>query len=205
LTQKRVLTYNDISLRLSGSRPQSPKQHLAGNRNPADGPSRWSDYYIGYERPNAWALATLAPVEPPVEYCVWRQPRLQTHWIPTWQRNSSISQWSSTLTLENGIAEDAMDSNKDWKVVSEALIYEGRIYTQYKYHYWMIFQRCNHDHWWAEPAEFSTKNWESSRACTVVSIVSMTGYWDAYKLDRPIAMAIAMVMIRREWMQSRTR
>jgi len=39
------------------------KQHLAGNRNPADGPSRRPDYEIGYGRPTARLLATLAAFE----------------------------------------------------------------------------------------------------------------------------------------------
>jgi len=32
-------------------------EHLAGNRNPADGPSGRPDYEIGYERPTARLLA----------------------------------------------------------------------------------------------------------------------------------------------------
>jgi hypothetical protein len=38
-------------------------EHLGGTMNPADCPSRWPDYKIGYERPVARLLAT-APVEP---------------------------------------------------------------------------------------------------------------------------------------------
>ena len=41
-------------------------EHLEGSKNPADGPSRRSDYGIGYERPTARLLATLTEsnVEP---------------------------------------------------------------------------------------------------------------------------------------------
>jgi hypothetical protein len=35
-------------------------EHLEGKKNPADGPSRRPDYEIGYERPTARLLATLA-------------------------------------------------------------------------------------------------------------------------------------------------
>jgi hypothetical protein len=35
-------------------------EHLEGKKNPADGPSRRPDYEIGYERPTAQLLATLA-------------------------------------------------------------------------------------------------------------------------------------------------
>ena len=39
-----------------------------------------------------------------------------------------------------------------------------------------------------------TRNWENSSASALGSIVSMTGYWNAYKLDIPMAMAMAMAM-----------
>ena len=39
-------------------------EHLAGNRNPADGPSRRADYEIGYERPTTRFLATSTAIEP---------------------------------------------------------------------------------------------------------------------------------------------
>jgi hypothetical protein len=35
-------------------------EHLEGKKHPADGPSRRPDYEIGYERPTARVLATLA-------------------------------------------------------------------------------------------------------------------------------------------------
>jgi len=48
----------------------------------------------------------------------------------------------------------------------------------------------------AEPAEF-TRNWENSSASPLKSMVSMTGYWNAYKLDIPMAMAMVMMSSER--------
>jgi len=59
------------------------------------------------------------------------------------------------------------------------------------------------------PAEFFTRNWENSSASSIESLVSMTGYRDAYKLDIsmqwPMAMATAMVMVSSQRKQFRTR
>jgi len=49
----------------------------------------------------------------------------------------------------------------------------------------------NNDHWWAGPAEFMT-NWESSSVSALRTIVSITGYWNAYKIDIPMQLLIAM-------------
>jgi hypothetical protein len=38
------------------------------------------------------------------------------------------------------------------------------------------------------------RNWESSSASALQSMVSMTGYWDGYKLDIPMQRAIVMAM-----------
>jgi len=38
------------------------------------------------------------------------------------------------------------------------------------------------------------RNWESLSASALGSIVSMTGYWDAYKLDIPMQWLMAMTM-----------
>jgi hypothetical protein len=40
-----------------------------------------------------------------------------------------------------------------------------------------------------------TRNWESSSASALGRIVSMTGYWDAYKFDMPMQWPMAMVMV----------
>ena len=95
---------------------------------------------------------------------------------------------------EHGRAEGVMDSDKNWKVVSRALVYEGRMYKEYEYDYRSSFQSCNTDHWWAGPVEFFTRNWESSNASAVESTVSMTGYGDPYKLDIPIQWLMGMAM-----------
>jgi len=55
------------------------------------------------------------------------------------------------------------------------------------------FQSGNNDHWCAAPAEF-TRNWESSSASAYECMVSVTGYWNAYKLDIPIQLPMAMMM-----------
>jgi len=47
---------------------------------------------------------------------------------------------------EHGRAEGVMDSDKNWKVVSRALVYEGRMYKEYEYDYRSSFQSCNTDH-----------------------------------------------------------
>jgi len=58
------------------------------------------------------------------------------------------------------------------------------------------------------PAEFFTRNWESSSASALESMVSMTGYRDAYKLDIPMhwpmAMATVMATVSSEQKQFRT-
>jgi len=62
-------------------------------------------------------------------------------------------------------------------------------------------QSSNHEYWSAGPAKLFARHWESSSACALGSIVSITGYWDAYKLDIPMtwhmamAMALAIVMV----------
>jgi len=43
--------------------------------------------------------------------------------------------------------------------------------------------------------ELFTRNWESSSASALESMVSMTSYWDAYKLDIPMQWPMAMAMI----------
>jgi len=58
-------------------------------------------------------------------------------------------------------------------------------------------QSSNNDHWWSGPAEF-TRNWKSSSASKRESMVSMTRYWDTYKVhipkQWPMVVGMAMVM-----------
>jgi len=49
----------------------------------------------------------------------------------------------------------------------------------------------------AGPAEF-TRNWENSSASALESMVGMTGYWNAYMLDIPMAMAMVMMSSERK-------
>jgi len=55
-------------------------------------------------------------------------------------------------------------------------------------------QSSNNVPWWAGPGELFTRNSESSSASALGSIVSMTSYWNAYKLHIPIQSPIAMAM-----------
>jgi len=96
---------------------------------------------------------------------------------------------------EIGRAEGATSLHKNWKVVSGALISAGRIYNEYEYDYRSSFQSCNNDHRWVEPAEFFTRNSLSSSDSALESMVCMTGYRDAYKLDIPMQWPMAMVML----------
>jgi hypothetical protein len=58
------------------------------------------------------------------------------------------------------------------------------------------------------PAGVFNRNWDSSSAGTLGSMVSMTGYWDAYKLDIPMqwlmAMATVMAIVSSERNQIQT-
>jgi len=80
---------------------------------------------------------------------------------------------------------------------AEARIHSGKASTLHPCRpstndYHSSFQHSNNDHWWAGPVVLFTRNWESSSASALGSIVSTTGYWDAYKLDIPMAMAMIM-------------
>lgn len=99
-------------------------------KNPADGPSRRRDYNIGYKRPTAWLLATLAAytVEPyndlleelktaqaigalaaDVKYRIVGTPIVN---IPDLQRINELEEVSSN----------------QWRVTTGVLTYDGRRY-----------------------------------------------------------------------------
>ena len=105
--------------------------HLAGDRNPADGPSRCPDYKIGYERPTARLLATLTAIEPYDDLLPIIKTAQATDTLAT-NLNKKIVDIPMVgypdLTV-NGRAEGGTDSYKNWKVISGALTYEGRIYV----------------------------------------------------------------------------
>jgi len=97
-------------------------EHLEGSINLADGPSRWPDYEIGYERPVARLLAT-ASLE------------LYDNLRPA----SIAAQTSDNLAVE-GLAKlvyqpmmdgtDTPTEKRQWEVVTGVLTYKGRIYVQ---------------------------------------------------------------------------
>jgi len=69
------------------------------------------------------------------------------------------------------------------------------VQTEREYDYRSFFQSTNDDHWWAGPVELFTWNLESSSASALESMVSMTGYWNTYKLDIPMQLPLAMAMM----------
>ena len=106
-------------------------EHLAGNRNLADGPSRRPDYEIGYERPTARLLATLPAIEPYDDLLPIIKTAQATDTLATDVNKKivDIPMVGYPDLTENGRAEGAKDSHKNWKVVTGALTYEGRIYV----------------------------------------------------------------------------
>jgi len=106
-------------------------KHLEGKKNPADGPSRRSDYEIGYKRPTARLLATLATntVEPYDDLL---------HEIKTAQAIDALAADLMRRIVSTPIADipdlqriDELeeDSSNEWKVTTGVLTYEGRIYV----------------------------------------------------------------------------
>jgi hypothetical protein len=106
-------------------------EHLAENRNPADGPSRRPDYEIGYGRPTARPLITLTAVEPYDDLLPIFKTAQATDTLATDVNKKilDIPMVGYPDLTENGRAEGVMDSHKNWKVISGALTYEGRIYV----------------------------------------------------------------------------
>jgi len=62
------------------------------------------------------------------------------------------------------------------------------------------FQSSNNNYSCAGPAEVILSDWERSSATALGSIVNMTSYWNAYKLDIPMQwpMAKAMMSVERK-------
>jgi len=52
----------------------------------------------------------------------------------------------------------------------------------------------NNDHRWARPAKLLTGNWECLNASPLQSMVSVTAYWNPYRLHILMQMAMAMAM-----------
>jgi len=97
--------------------------------------------------------------------------------------------WRTKLCTRVGRAETRLHISVVWMTISwDAYEINMRSYTidhHRQLWYQSSFQSSNNDHSWAGPAEF-TRNWECSSASGLGSIVSMTGYWDAYKWDIPM-------------------
>jgi len=70
--------------------------------------------------------------------------------------------------------------------------------TELEYDYQRSFQSSKNDHRRAGRGELLTRNWESSSASSLGSIVSMTRYWIAYKLDIPMQSPMAMMSCKRK-------
>jgi len=96
-------------------------EHLEGSNNPADGPSRWPDYEIGYERPVARLLVTVS-VEPYDDL----MPA-----IIAAQVSDPLAANVSAKLVDRPMIEgtDTAKVESQWKVIAGVLTYEGRIYV----------------------------------------------------------------------------
>ena len=92
---------------------------LECSKNPADGPSRWPDYEIGYERPVARLLATISvePYDDLMPAIIAAQPS-----VP-------LAADVSAKLVDRPVADgtDSAEEETQWKVVAGVLTYEGRI------------------------------------------------------------------------------
>jgi len=99
-------------------------EHLEGKKNPADGPSRRRNYFIGYEKPTAQLLATLVPnitVEPYDDLLPAITIAQQTDSLVIGMK----SRINDTPSIENLDSE----TGEQWRRVAEALTDEGRLYV----------------------------------------------------------------------------
>jgi hypothetical protein len=96
-------------------------QHLEGQKNPADGPSRRPDYEEGYERPTARLLSTL-----PVTTI---QPFSDL--LPAIKAAQNTDRLATDMKNQIGGQDGSKDKDTDmqWKVSAGALTFEGRIYV----------------------------------------------------------------------------
>jgi len=102
-------------------------QPLEGTKNPADGPSRRPDYEIRYEKPVGRFLPTLAATVEPYDDLL---PAIKTA-----QASDSLAVDVNPRLVDIPMIsgqEGSSDSGRDrdqWKVISGALTYKGRIYV----------------------------------------------------------------------------
>ena len=106
-------------------------EHLEGKKNPANGPSRRPDYEIGYERPTARLLATLATNTVEL-YDDLRQDIKTAQPIDRLAadvKRRIIGTPIVDISDLQRIDELEEDSSNKWKVTTGVLTYEGRIYV----------------------------------------------------------------------------
>jgi len=95
-------------------------EHLAGDRNAADGPSRRPDYAIAYERPTTQVLATLTAFEPYNDLLPIIKTAQATDTLATEVNKKivDIPMVGYSDQTENSKVEGAMDSHRNWNEVS---------------------------------------------------------------------------------------
>jgi len=109
-------------------------EHLEGNKNPSDGPSRWPDYETGYERPTTRLLATLAAttVEPYNDLLPAIRTAQTTDSLAIDVNKKIVDPQMVGIPdlSESGGQDGSTDTgNSPWKVISGALTNKGRIYV----------------------------------------------------------------------------
>jgi len=106
-------------------------EHVAGNRNPADGTSRWPDYRSGYERPTAPLSATSAAVGPYDDLLLAIKTARASDTLATDVNNIIFDYPIANCpdVTENGTGQGATDLHQKWNVISGAFTYKGRIYV----------------------------------------------------------------------------
>jgi len=106
-------------------------EHLEGKKNPADGQSRRPDYEEGYERPTARLLATLAvtTVEPYNDLLPAIKAAQASDWLAADVKRRIVdTRMVGHPDLSKAGVLDG-PTKEQWKVISGALTYEGRIYV----------------------------------------------------------------------------
>jgi len=109
-------------------------KHLEANKNPPDGPSRRPDYEIGYERPTAQLLATFAAtiLEPYNDLLPAIRTAQATNSLAIDVNKKIVNPpmvGIPDLSESSGQDGSTDTGNSQWKVISGALTYKGRIYV----------------------------------------------------------------------------
>ena len=102
-------------------------QHLEGKKNPADGPSRRSDYEEGYERPTAQLLATLAATSVSPFYDLLPAIKAAQDTDPLATDTKNKIGYPGLPNGQDGSTAKVVDMQ--WKVIAGGLTFEGRIYV----------------------------------------------------------------------------